>query len=344
MSERIFRIAPRENPRDWTNHSRDIMNIEKSRFGNEPGLCEEASYKRWVYTRPGNIDILLEIDDPNDSLRKMIAGECVGVDVDYLKRKDVMGLKTHYPHYGEGNSLYVFSTAILGALEGTGRAKRMKKDLIAHAQKDGYLYTCGHSAEGVATAINTNLGAQTLKVYGPGKWYGSEEPHNFYMLDLSKIKLVKPFEQEEAGCGPSALKMIVDYHGLEIPSDDEIARICRTDLEKGTPPKNLVNGANELGLEAMIVENAAIDDIKSELEQDRPVIVSWFSEDTSHYSVVDELDEKNNALYLKDPEFGGSRRFTPEEFMRVWFSHPADELISKKNLRERWMIVANPRK
>lgn len=57
---------------------------------------------------------------------------------------------------------------------------------------------------------------------------------------------VKPFRQSLNLCGPAALKMVLDFYGLE-KSEEELARLTRASLEHGTSGENLIAAARQLG-------------------------------------------------------------------------------------------------
>lgn len=58
-----------------------------------------------------------------------------------------------------------------------------------------------------------------------------------------------------------------------------------------------------------------------------------------HYSVVAGLDE--DYIYLQDPEIGDIRKFTRDDFMRVWFDF-IGETIQPNELIIRQLIAIHP--
>lgn len=147
---------------------------------------------------------------------------------------------------------------------------------------------------------------------------------------------VKPFRQRSGFCGPAALKMVLDYYGIE-KSEKELARLSGCTRTKGTRGENLLKASKKLGLKGFIKDFSEINDIRKYLKEKLPVIVDWFSTDEGHYSVVIGIDQKN--VYLQDPELGHVRTMKIKTFKRVWFDFPNEFLKSKDELVIRRMIV-----
>lgn len=127
-------------------------------------------------------------------------------------------------------------------------------------------------------------------------------------------------------CGPANLKIVFDYYGIE-KSEAEIARMCNVDKSLGTDDKILKRVAEGLGFNVEIKNNSTFGNIQNWLDKKVPVIVNWFTrgradyEDSEvadgHYSVAVGLDDE--FIYLQDPEIGGLRKLTRDDFLRVWF-------------------------
>ena len=136
---------------------------------------------------------------------------------------------------------------------------------------------------------------------------------------------VKPFQEtlHASMCGPASLKMIFDYYGIE-KTEQEIAKLCGTTKELGTNDEGIKKAAESLGFTVEIKNESSFEDVQAWLDKKVPVMVDWFTrggEDAQvadgHYSVVVGLDE--NFIYLQDSEIGGLRKFSREDFMKVWF-------------------------
>lgn len=139
---------------------------------------------------------------------------------------------------------------------------------------------------------------------------------------------VRPFQETlyKGYCGPASLKIILSYYGTE-KSEEELAKMTGADTKGEVDDVDIVRVAEALGFCAEVRNNASLDDIEGFLKKDVPVIVDWFTRGRSeypvsdvadgHYSVVIGLDE--SAVYVQDPEIGGVRRMTRDDFLRVWF-------------------------
>lgn len=155
---------------------------------------------------------------------------------------------------------------------------------------------------------------------------------------------VKPFQETlHAGmCGPASLKIVLDYYGL-VKNEQELAELTGTTRDLGTDDKGIARAAESLGFKVLIKNESNLSNIEEWLNKGVPVIVDWFTrgrEDyppsemaDGHYSVVVGLDD--NLIYLQDPETGGLREISRDDFVKVWFDFSgeyikADELIVRQ--------------
>jgi len=147
---------------------------------------------------------------------------------------------------------------------------------------------------------------------------------------------VKPYLQKPGFCGPTSLKMVLEYFGIK-KSEEELAKLSGCTKSKGVEAENLLTAAKKLGLKGFIKDFSEISDIKKYLRKKIPVIVDWFSQDEGHYSVVVGIDKK--YIYLQDPEIAKIRKIDLKTFKRIWFDFPGPFLKSKKEIIIRRLIV-----
>ena len=158
------------------------------------------------------------------------------------------------------------------------------------------------------------------------------------------VKLdIKGFQETlHAGmCGPASLKIILDYYGL-VKSEKELAELMEA-TALGTDDQSIARTAVSLGYRAEVKNESDFSDIEAWLLKGVPVIVDWFSRGRidyslsaiadGHYSVIIGLNDDH--IYLQDPEIGGLREISRNDFMKVWFDfkgeHPvADEFILRQ--------------
>lgn len=161
-------------------------------------------------------------------------------------------------------------------------------------------------------------------------------------FDMIKLK---PFRQTPGFCGPVSLKMVLDYYGVSVP-ETEIAKVAGATREKGTSIEGLVKAAKHFGFRAFVKEKSTLGDLRYYIKREIPVIVDWFFENDGHYSVVVDIDKKN--IVLMDPTlrkvfiYVRRRKFSTEEFLRIWFDFPGDFIKDPKDLILRLMLVVTP--
>jgi ABC-type bacteriocin/lantibiotic exporter with double-glycine peptidase domain len=155
---------------------------------------------------------------------------------------------------------------------------------------------------------------------------------------------VKPLQETlfKSMCGPTSLKMVFDYYGIE-KSEKEIAELAGTTEELGTDEEGIKKAAERLEFKVEIKNNSTFEDVEDFLNKKIPVIVNWFTRGRidyndsqvpdGHYSVVVGLDDE--FIYLQDPEIGKLRKIGRNDFMKVWFDFKGeyikpDELIIRQ--------------
>ena len=155
---------------------------------------------------------------------------------------------------------------------------------------------------------------------------------------------VKPFQEtlNRGFCGAASLKVVLDYYGLE-KSEKELSELIGIESGIGTDDRDIVRVAKLFGFKTLTKNESDFSDIETWLKKEVPVIVDWFTRGRAdypdsaiadgHYSVVCGLNEK--YIYLQDPEIGGLRKMSRDDFMKVWFDFSgeyikADELILRQ--------------
>lgn len=154
---------------------------------------------------------------------------------------------------------------------------------------------------------------------------------------------IKPFKQSRGMCGPASMKMIMDYYGV-VRSEKHWARLTankinektgKIDLYYGCSEFKMVEAAKALGFKALTKQHSSIVELKRYAERGVPVMVNWFSENGSHFSVV--VGFEKNKIVMVDPHIGLVRKFKIEEFTDRWFDFLGPP--SQKNLLLRGVVV-----
>lgn len=135
--------------------------------------------------------------------------------------------------------------------------------------------------------------------------------------------------------------MVLEYYGRRV-SQARLARLARTTLREGTSVQNLARAARHLGFDAAWRERSTIAELRSYFQRGIPTIVSWFSSDEGHYSVVVGLTRR--TITLADPELGRFRTLPLATFLRVWFTLKRDPPRSGRDFFLRRLIIVRLRK
>lgn len=132
-----------------------------------------------------------------------------------------------------------------------------------------------------------------------------------------------PFFQQEQWwtCGPACLRMVLASLGVDT-SEEDLVEICGTD-SAGSTCDELAEAAEKLSLEAEVIENLSVRDLRAMLENGTPFIalidagvlyhdIAGFG----HLVVIVGL-EKREVVY-HDPERRGFQRAGYSQFWRAW--------------------------
>jgi ABC-type bacteriocin/lantibiotic exporter with double-glycine peptidase domain len=128
-------------------------------------------------------------------------------------------------------------------------------------------------------------------------------------------------QRERADCGAAALAMVLQYWGLAVTRDQiTAAHPPAGDDRRGLRAGELRDFSRARGLQAFVVEGG-LDDISSELQRARPVIVGlgkpYGSERYAHYEVVVGLHRARRRILTLDPARGW-RENSLEGFAAEW--------------------------
>ncbi len=121
-------------------------------------------------------------------------------------------------------------------------------------------------------------------------------------------------------CGPAALKIVLDYLRWPI-SENYLGRLCKTSIERGTSPQDLVRAARKLSFKADEREHLTIDEVKKLINDGYPIIANYqyrpeFGE--GHYAVI--IGYSDDEYVFSDPsEDKGYTTIKIADFMKQWY-------------------------
>jgi ABC-type bacteriocin/lantibiotic exporter with double-glycine peptidase domain len=117
-------------------------------------------------------------------------------------------------------------------------------------------------------------------------------------------------------CGPAALKVVLTHYKKDY-THDEIAKLCEVTPDEHASHSKMISGAESAGLKSTAMDNATIDNIRSFVDEDIPVVVGWQLDGKDHYSVV--YDVGKMKIFMMDPATESGIRILPiEGFEAVW--------------------------
>lgn len=154
-----------------------------------------------------------------------------------------------------------------------------------------------------------------------------------------KLLKVPPYKQTRSTCGPTSLRMVLAYYGIE-KTNAELEKMTNCSLKYGTEAKNILNAAKKLGLTGVIKDNSTLSDLRKWYKANVPVIVDWFDEDDGHYCPLIKIDAKN--IWLLDPQTAKPRKIPLTKFKLIWFDFRGTEVNAKTKFVINRIIVIHP--
>jgi ABC-type bacteriocin/lantibiotic exporter with double-glycine peptidase domain len=135
-------------------------------------------------------------------------------------------------------------------------------------------------------------------------------------------------------CGPSALKIILDYYGNKI-NPKKIISSTQCTFE-GTLHKGLRNMLFGLGYKFIEKENASLDDIEELILKGMPVMVDYQAYHGGHYSTIIGYDQ--NRFFISDPASDKKYKWiNKQDFLKRWHEEDEPGKIVKK-----WLLAVLP--
>ena len=151
---------------------------------------------------------------------------------------------------------------------------------------------------------------------------------------------VKPFRQTPGLCGPSCLKMVLNFYGYAV-SEKRVQKLSGATTQAGASSQQLVHAAKRLGYQTQVYTHGTFKQLAHCLKQGTPPIVDCFSGDDGHYSVAIKLTPQ--FIFLQDPELGAVRKMDRKTFLRVWFDFPGGIIRQPSDLILREFMVIEPK-
>lgn len=158
---------------------------------------------------------------------------------------------------------------------------------------------------------------------------------------LLKEAQVSPYQQDtEWSCSAACLKSVLEHYGKPI-SELKAVDVIGARPKRGAEVDEVAEGARKLGFDAFHYLFDSLDQAKTLLDQDIPLILdvqSWNHPGKGHYVVLHDVDDGH--AYLMDPNTPGNQRvITREELEDRWWDYAMEP---PHKLMVKWGIVVLP--
>lgn len=118
-------------------------------------------------------------------------------------------------------------------------------------------------------------------------------------------------------CGPTCIKMVGDFLKGEVPSIEEICKMCGTDWVVGTPPEFMRKGLNQLQIPYIEhqLEIEPFQSLKNTIDKGNVAIVRTVTQGVPHWIVIDDYD--GDTFSVNDPWLG-QIEYDEYELEEIW--------------------------
>ena len=157
----------------------------------------------------------------------------------------------------------------------------------------------------------------------------------WYKRALNDIDIKQDKQNVEYACGPAVLKMIMEYYNVNV-DEELLIGLTNTTGDKGSYHNDLIAAAKQMGFEVFVKDDANINDLKSLLDKNIPVIVDIKSKGNGHYVVVKDYNDKD--LIVSDPAIT-----TDDKYMNIdKFDSQWNTTLDMPIQQESWLMAILP--
>lgn len=131
-------------------------------------------------------------------------------------------------------------------------------------------------------------------------------------------RLVKHLKQPDGiSCGPTCIKMVADFFRGNIPSIEEICRLCGTDSITGTPPERMRKGLNSLGIKYIehIDEENPYQSVRDAIDRGSVTMLRTLTHGVPHWIVVHSYE--SDIFHVNDPWLG-EIEYDEKQLEKIW--------------------------
>jgi hypothetical protein len=135
------------------------------------------------------------------------------------------------------------------------------------------------------------------------------------VMGLNEVEHI--YQPTGNSCGPTCIKMVGDFIKGNVPSIDEICKICGTDWVVGTPPEKMKIGLDELGIiyKEHIDEIEPYQSIRNVIDKGNVAIVRTITQEIPHWIVIHGYNK--DVFTVNDPWLG-PKTYNEDELGSIW--------------------------
>lgn len=131
-------------------------------------------------------------------------------------------------------------------------------------------------------------------------------------------RLVKHLRQPDGiSCGPTCIKMVADFFKGDIPSIQEICKMCGTDSITGTPPEKMRKGLDSLGIKYVehIDDENPYQSLRDAIDRGSVTMLRTLTHGVPHWIVVHSYE--SDIFNVNDPWLG-QLQYDEKQLEKIW--------------------------
>jgi ribosomal protein S18 acetylase RimI-like enzyme/predicted double-glycine peptidase len=392
-----FAVSKFNYSRDWERDVKDIMKLEQSAFP-ESIQSEENDIKSMLSDKSSIAVVTRDKEGHIVGMTYAIGWPYIEKEANewdspkseggekeaFLEVPKLVGKLIGREMPRDNKTSYVYSISVMPEHQHKHIGTAMAQALMAEAKKAGTEVLVSHSMVGTGSVevFEKTLGLKRAREDAYPDWY--ETGISTLLLarsltdgdSLKNVRRPEVIEQTNGyNCGPTTMKVLLNYHNAEAISIDEIEKIANT-RPLGTFPEDMIRTAKVLGFKVEAKSRATVEELVRKSDEGNPAIVLvtlhylpllpdsfdyvpeklWYGWQDAlrkvahvnkvfdkalskfedvHYLLMAGHDEKN--LEFVDVSYGKKIKIPKDEFDDRWFGVMGES--QPKTLYDHWMMT-----
>ena len=122
-------------------------------------------------------------------------------------------------------------------------------------------------------------------------------------------------QQTDYSCGDAAIRSIIKYFGLDVPSEKQIIKVAGTSKKFGTLPGQMVDALKKYNIHA-VTKTSNVNELMEIIKEKTPAALLLTYQKEAHWMLL--VAVADNSIKLFDPYRNKNIFLTKEELKNMW--------------------------